>query len=148
MFFAACVIGFDAYYLFYPSTCFFSSTICSSSGYSRGVFYTSSNFNNIKIPLIKGQLAAGAVMFVLCVVYIIMYVVTSVKVNKTKQSPTIHPQMQNAYPMVPTVSNGMINAPPTTYNRPVVNNEARTTELVCPTCNTTMSMTARKQLPV
>ncbi len=143
MFFSICVIGFDSYYIVYPTTCFFSSSLCSSSASARGLFYSTANFNNIKIPLIKGQLAAGAVMFVLCLIYIIIYIITNVRVSRAKRSSTVHPQAQNLYPT--------LTAPPVNSYRPpstISNGESRTTVLVCPTCNTTMNMTARKRPPM
>lgn len=152
MFFAACVIGFDAYYIINPTTCFFSSSICDGSASVRGVFYSDANFNNIKIPLIKGQLAAGAVMFVLCMVYIIIYIVTSVRVYRAKQSSSVYPQPPNVYPVLPTVSNSIPTVPPMNNYYPtnpaVPNGDTRTTLLVCPTCNTAMQMTATKRVPI
>jgi hypothetical protein len=144
MFFAACVIGFDSYYIIAPTTCFFQTSICDGSAATRGLFYTSSNFNDIKIPLIKGQLAAGAVMFVLCLVYIIIYIVTAFRVHRAKNPPIIHPQVQN---FVPTVSNGVLTAPPAhTHYPPTAHNngDGRITQIVCPTCNGALNMTVRK----
>jgi len=150
MFFAACVIGFDTYYIINPTTCFFSSSICSSSAPERGLFYTPSNFNNIKIPLIKGQLAAGAVMFTLCLVYIIIYIITSIRVHRAKQPTSVHPQVPTTLSYPPAVSNSILTAPATNYSPPVVpnNGDGRGTELVCPTCYTVMRMTAIKRLPM
>jgi len=117
---------------------------------ARGLFYSETNFNNIKIPLIKGQLGAGAVMFVLCLIYIIIYITTSIQVHRAKQSPSVYPQVENPYPVLPTVSNDMMTAPPMTDYRPpstISNSDSRTTLLVCPTCNTVMNMTATRRLP-
>jgi len=117
---------------------------------ARGLFYSEANFNNIKIPLIKGQLGAGAVMFVLCLIYIIIYITTSIQVHRAKQSPSVYPQVENPYPVLPTVSNDMMTAPPMTDYRPpstISNGDSRTTLLVCPTCNTVMNMTATRRLP-
>jgi hypothetical protein len=145
--------------LFYPTTCFFPSSICNSGAPTRGLFYTDSNFNNIKIPLIKGQLAAGAVMFTLCLIYIVIYIITIVRVNKAKAAPSVHPQTPYGLPVVPTGPDGMITAPPVTnirphraasplYHRPTMvvdNGEGRTNDLVCPTCSTTMAVTVQKR---
>jgi hypothetical protein len=148
MFFAVCVIGFDSYYIVYPNTCFFPSSTCDSSGLARGLFYSPSNFNNIKMPLIEGQLAAGGVMFILCMVYIIIYIITIVRVQRAKQPSSVYPQAQNPYPVLPTVSNGIITAPPVAnyYPPSTANGDSRTALLVCPACNTTMNMTATKRL--
>jgi hypothetical protein len=80
------VIGFDAYFLINPTTCFFSSTLCNSQAPSRGVFYSVNNFNNVKIPLIKGQLAIAVIMFAFSIDYIIMYVVIRVHIKNRTQS--------------------------------------------------------------
>ncbi len=161
LFFAACVIGFDSYFLIYPATCFFPSTTCYSVGSSRGVFYSVSNFNNIKTPLIIGQLAAGALMFVLCLIYIIIYIITSIRVQKAKAPPAVYPQAPYTAQMIPTGPDGMITAPPITnirptraasplYHRPTMvidNGEGRANDLVCPTCSTTMAVSVRKKTP-
>ncbi|CAF2851828.1 unnamed protein product [Rotaria sp. Silwood2] len=161
LFFAACVIGFDAYFLINTSTCFFPSSTCNGSGSTRGVFYSTSNFNDIKIPLIKGQLAAGCVMFVLCLVFIIIYIVTASRVKQGKTTPTVYPEAQNTLPVVPTGPDGMITAPPVMnirsqrtgsplYHRPTMvvdNGDGRANDLVCPTCTTTMAVSVRKKLP-
>ncbi len=80
------MIGFDAYFLIYPTTCFFSSTLCNGDAPSRGLFYSVDNFNNIKIPLIKGQLATAAIMFAFSIDYIIMYIVIRVHIKNNTQS--------------------------------------------------------------
>ena len=159
--FAACVIVFDSFFLCYPSTCFFSSSICSGLGSSRGVLYTAANFSNIKIPLIIGQLAAGAVMFLLCLIYILIYIITTIRVHRVKIPPTVYPQTQYSSPLVPTGSDGMVMAPPVVnvrppkpgsplYHRPMIvvdNGEERSNDLLCPTCSTMMAVTVRKKLP-
>ncbi len=145
----------------YPTTCFFPSATCKSSAPIRGLFYTEANFNNIKIPLIEGQLAAGAVMFVLCLIYIIIYIVTSIRVKKNKTTPDGYPQGPYTSPMVPIGPDGMITAPPVSnirphraasplYHRPTMvidNGEGRTNDLLCPTCSTMMAVTVKKRPP-
>ncbi|CAF0849148.1 unnamed protein product [Rotaria sordida] len=161
LFFAACVIGFDAYFLIQPSTCFFPSSTCNSSGSTRGLFYSTSNFNDIKIPLIKAQLGAACGMFVLCLVFIIIYIVTAIRIKRARTKPTVYPEAQNTLPAVPTGPDGMITAPPVMnirahkpgsplYHRPTIvvdNGDGRANDLVCPTCTTTMAVTVRKKLP-
>jgi len=56
--------------------------LCNSSGSLRGVFYSTENFQDIKIPLIEGQLAIGVVMFAFCIDYIIIYVVIRIHLKK------------------------------------------------------------------
>ena len=157
--FACCVIGFDSYYLVYPGTCFFQTYICNSTGSMRGVFYSQSNFDNVKMSLIKGQLAAGAVMFVLCLVYIIIYIIVTILVHRAKKNPMIHPQMP--YQQYPTGPDGMMLAPPLAYirahragsplyYRPAIaldNGDGRSNDLLCPTCSTMMAVNVRKRPP-
>ena len=155
------MIGFDAYFLSYPSTCFYTTSTCTSTGITRGLFYSTSNFNNIKTPLIIAQLAAGGVMFVLCLIYVAIYIITVFRVHKVKTPPIVYPQAP--YPMapVPTGPDGMIVAPPMTnirptraasplYHRPTMvvdSGDGRTNDLLCPTCSTMMAVTVRKRPP-
>ena len=161
LFFASCVIGFDAYYLFHPSTCFFPTSTCQSTGLTRGLFYSQSNFNNIKIPLIITQLVAGGVMLFLCLIYILIFIITVVRVHRVKSLPSIYPQAPYTLPVVPTGPDGMIVAPPVTnirptraasplYHRPTLvidNGEGRTNDLLCPTCSTMMAVSVKKRSP-
>jgi hypothetical protein len=159
--FAACVIGFDSYYLVYPTTCFFPTSTCESTGYSRGVFYTDWNFNNIKIPLIKGQLAAGCLMFVLCLVYVVIYIVTAIRADNAKKRQSIYPQISQPLSTVPTATGPMFTAPPVSnirpprvgsplYHRPSIaidHGDGRANDLLCPTCSTMMVVTVKKRPP-
>jgi hypothetical protein len=84
-----CVIGFDAYFLYNPTQCFFSND-CSAytyNGYYSNDYGLSNtdNLYNIKVPLTKGQLAAGVLMFVSSIIYIIIYAITSYQVRKNSQ---------------------------------------------------------------
>lgn len=160
--FAGCVIGFDSFYLVYPSTCFFQTVVCNGNVTSRGLFYTQSNFDNVKMSLIKGQLAAGSLMFVLCFVYIIIYAVVTFLVYRAKKNPLVHPQMpyqpQQPFAVGP---DGMILAPPVSnirphrmgsplYYRPAIaldNGDGRTNDLLCPTCSTMMAVSVKKRPP-
>jgi hypothetical protein len=88
---ALCVIGFDAYFLNNPTQCFFSND-CSSFEYSYNTYSTNSEYlYSIKVPLIKGQLAAGALMFVSSVIFIIIFAVTSYRVSRATQSDHVPP---------------------------------------------------------
>lgn len=139
--FAGCVIGFDAFYLVYPSTCYFPSAICTGNGTIRGVLYSSSNFNNIKIPLIKGQLAAGSVMFVLCLVAIFLFILTAIRVHNEKKLATVYPQtfVQTPYGVVPTSAVSPYR--PMTVMDPQT---GRLTEIECPTCTSKLGMSVRQ----
>jgi len=122
------VVGLDAYFLNNPTQCFFSND-CSSYisltySYSTSSYYYSDTYgllNNstlygIKVPLITGQLAAGALMFVSCVIFIIIFAIATYRV---KRATTI----QNL-PNVPVgvMSQSTQNVPPYNYGQPVVVN--------------------------
>ena len=84
--FAVCVIGFDGYFLNNPTKCFFSS--CSYywySGYQDQ--YDTDSLYSIKIPLIKGQLTAGVLMLVSIIIYIVIFALTSHRVNRLNGIP-------------------------------------------------------------
>jgi hypothetical protein len=156
--FAICVIGFDSYYLVNPTTCFFADSVCKSS--SRGTFYTEYNFTYVKMSLIKTQLAAGAAIFVLNFIYIMIYAITSILLNNATMSPYVYPQPQ-PYAMLPTGPDGMILAPPMMnirahrgasplYHRPALildHGDGRVNDLLCPTCSTMMAVSVKKRPP-
>ena len=143
----------------HPTTCFFPSSTCSSS--IRGLFYTKQNFDNIKIPLIIGQLVAGALMFILCLVYILIYILTVLRVRKANTATSIYPQAADTFPNVPTGPDGYITAPPVTnvralraasplYHRPTAGVSTagdRPHDLQCPNCNSTMIVSVTKTQP-
>ena len=81
--FALCVICFDSYFISNSTACFFSTALCNIQASGRGLFYSSDNFNSVKIPLIKGQLAVGVLMFAFSIDYIIIYVVFRVHIKNT-----------------------------------------------------------------
>lgn len=87
---AICVIGFDAYFLNHPTQCFLSDD-CSSynvNSYFNELWGDLSNINDlvdIKIPLIKGQLAAGVLMLTSCIIYIIIFAITAYRISKNNQ---------------------------------------------------------------
>jgi hypothetical protein len=113
------------------------------------------------LSLIKGQLAAGSVMFVLCLLYVVIYIVTLFLIRRAKTPQSIYPQAPYQLPMVPTGPDGMITAPPAVnvrpprmgsplYHRPTIvldNGEGRTNDLLCPTCSTMMNVTVKKRPP-
>ncbi|CAF1073065.1 unnamed protein product [Adineta ricciae] len=170
--FAACIIGFDAYFISYPTTCFFSTDICTSSSYTRGIFYSVRNFYDVKIPLIKGQLAAASVMFVLCLISIALYIFTAMRVYQANKLSTISsPSNQYTLPSTTTVPptyspstlpvgpDGLVTAPPAVnvrqakpgsplYHRPMIHldhAEHHTNDLICPTCSSTIALTLEKK---
>jgi hypothetical protein len=108
--------------------------------------------------LIIGQVAAGGVMLILNLIYIIIYVVTSIRVRQAKTPQSVYPQ--STY-QLPTGPDGMIIAPPPVsirpprtgsplYHRPTMvidGGDGRTNDLVCPTCSTLMNVTVKKRPP-
>ena len=103
--FAACVIGFDAYFIIYPDACFFPSTLCNSTAPIRGLFYSEDEFNNIKILLIKGQLAIATLMFAFCIDYIIMFVATHIRLKNKIQALSRISTITNARNTLVSVNN-------------------------------------------
>lgn len=90
-----CVIGFDGYFLNHPTQCFFSD-LCTKYIYSSYSNYADDLSNNsslyaIKIPLIGGQLAAGVLMFISCVVFIIIFAITNYQVGKATTLQNVPP---------------------------------------------------------
>lgn len=150
MFFALCVIGFDSLFIAVSTTCFHPTSQCNSNGTARGVFYSKDNFNNIKMTTIKVQLGVGCVMWLICLVYVVVYIITTFRVYRAEQPSTVYPQGKFPYPTYPDTSKGVLSAPPmNTYLPPFTApiNTPRTIDVVCPTCSTGMSMTAIKQPP-
>lgn len=157
--FAACVIGFDAYFITNTSACFFSSNLCNGVGSSRGIFYSTWTFNNVKMSVIRAQLAAACVSFVLSIAYIIMYIVTAVLVQRANNAPSAVQQLLYSVPTLPTGPDGMILAPPPAnirtnragsplYHRPAIvvdYGDGRANDLTCPTCSTTMAVSVRRK---
>ena len=138
--FSVCVIAFDAYFIVYPKTCFFSKTICNASGSSRGAYYSSDNFDYIKIPLIKAQLSAGAVMFVLCLVFISIYLGTACRVYRKKITPNIQPY--NPY----MANNPMFASSSLQPMIPAYAKPASSVDISCPGCNSYYTMGAYKPM--
>jgi hypothetical protein len=140
-----CVIGFDGYFLNNPTQCFFSndcSTYYIYSDYNSNSYWYNNTYSNydlsntgnlysIKVPLTKGQLAAGVLMFVSCIIYIIIYAITNYRVRKQSQSGN--------GPFVPMVvlPTSSQYVPPVPVNRPVESDTNLTPvriPLICPNC--------------
>jgi hypothetical protein len=171
---ALCVVGFDSYFLNYPTQCFFSSD-CSSFIYSYSYSYdfygllNNSNLYGIKVPLIKGQLAAGVLMFVSCVMFIIIFAITSYRVQKAtvlQDGPPvpvaiISPPVQYVPPYMnptngksldenPVIQPPAIHpvAPP--YNPPVdppMSSVTAKNQLICPNCRTRFQVSTAHPAP-
>ena len=112
---ASVIIYFDSIFMYYPGTCYFStSTIC--NGLASASF-TSSNTSSylIKIACIKAQLACAATMMFTNVVYIAFFIFVAVKANRRSNGhspgafpPGMHPVQIPVYPNAGNV----INYPP------------------------------------
>lgn len=141
--FAVCVIVFDSYFIIYPQACFYTKEACQGTGSSRGVYYSTSNFDNIKIPLIKGQLAAGCVMLVLCLIEIFLYALTFFRVNRGRMAASVHPPNDPSLPYS-KLPNGNSNQTQQTMVQP--NSVPHSsTEISCPGCNSKMVMGTHRQ---
>ena len=84
---AISVIGLDAYFLQNPTLCFFSNS-CSPyvSYYSLNdpnSLWNADTLYNVKVPLIKGQLSAAVLMVVACIIYSVVFGVTTCRVSRT-----------------------------------------------------------------
>jgi len=144
LFFAACVIGFDAIYTMYPTLCFFSTNICGMSGSSRGLLYSDSNFSNIKTSLIKAQLAAGCLMFILCLIYVVLFIITVVRVFRARRRAIVYPQGEKQpFPVAPAGACGHTTGG--ILPNVITPGDNRNALLVCPSCSTAMNMTVNKR---
>lgn len=82
---ALCGIGFTAHFLNYPTQCYFSNNCGSDAYYSYSDYYgllNTTTLYNIKVPLTRAQLAASVLMFVSCVIYIVIFAITTYRVSK------------------------------------------------------------------
>ncbi|CAF1533983.1 unnamed protein product [Rotaria magnacalcarata] len=144
---ALCVVGLDFYFLNNPTQCFFSSDCSSYTDYYTSNYYynyltDTSNLYRIKVPLVKGQLAAGFLMFVSCVIFIVLYAVTSHRVQRRihiqhgPPAPAMVITASNQYP--PTIINPTYGHPlnDVSVNQYPNNPTASMNTIVCPNCQT------------
>jgi len=147
---ALCVIGFDGYFLKNPTQCFFSNTCTSSEFFSTSDLYDTDTLYSIKVPLIEGQLAAGVLMFVSSVIYIIIFAITNYLISKDPSVPVaiiptstqyVPPFMNSTYGTTSDgnlVNQSCVNLPAThPYNPPVetyTKSTAPKNQLICPNC--------------
>jgi len=120
---ALCVIGFDGYFLNNPTQCFFSNTCTSDEFFDSTELYNTDTLYSIKVPLIKGQLAAGVLMFVSSMIYIIIFVITNYRVSKGPSAPVA------SYANPPVTSS--YNPPVETYTASTAPNN----EIICHNCS-------------
>lgn len=164
IFFAICVLGFDAYFLAHPTTCFFPSSMCRSSAPIRGLFYTKQNFDNVKIPLIITQLVCGGILFLLFVFYVFIYAFTAVRFRQARVSANnAQIRANNPSSYLPIGVDGLVTAPPQVnirparhtsplYHRPGTTSletgqQLRPNDLQCPNCHSTMTVVVEKRPP-
>lgn len=164
---AVAIIGLDTYFLYYPTYCFFSSD-CSTYSGSYYNSYSSSSYSNfylndtstlygIRVPATKGQLAAGVLMLVSCVVFIIIFAISNYRVNSTTyaepvvaepmntMNPYQHPAPYTGIPPrefdvqqpVVVVS---ANSPEYKEQTNTVPKSVATHELTCPRCGKTFEI--------
>lgn len=142
------MIGFDAYFLNNPTKCFFSSSCASFTGYYSYDYYGLSNTNtlySIKVPLIQGQLAAGVLMLVSCMIYMVIFAVTAYRVSRSAQLSTV-PKAPTGYvpqPVHPGHGHGHGHIPVGNIVQPPPANPAINpprNELICPNCRSRFSV--------
>ncbi|CAF3599193.1 unnamed protein product [Rotaria socialis] len=142
---ALCVVGLDFYFLNNPTQCFFSSDCSAYFGYfmtNYNYLTDISNLHAIKVALVRGQLAAGALMFVSCVIFIVLYAVTSHRVQRRihvqhgPPAPAMVITASNQYPSTiinPTYEHPLNDVPVIQYpNNPT----ALMNTIICPNCQT------------
>ena len=144
------------------NTMLFSNN-CSSYFYREYYYYSNytsdpyglSNTNtlyNLRVPLIRGQLAAGALMFASCVIYIVIFAITNHRVSKDAQFPEVKstpgPVMPAQPAYVAPVPQSFLPPPLVIPNFP--STEVSTiisppkNEIICPTCRSSFQV-ARQQ---
>jgi hypothetical protein len=169
---ALCVVGFDGYFLNNPTQCFFSSScslyIYSSYGYvftydTYGLTNTTTLYS-VKVPLIKGQLAAGVLMFVSCVFYIVIFAVSNYRVNKVtvfQSDPSmpvtiVHPpppygslyanpingKPVDEIPVIPSSAMAPAIPPYQPPTEPPTSSVATKHQLICPNCRSRFQVSA------
>ena len=97
-------------------------------------------------------------MFFLCLIYVVIFIITLIRVHRAKSAPHVYPQAPYT---LPTGPDGMIVAPPVynvrptraaspLYHRPTMildNGDGRANDLLCPTCSTMMAVSVKKRPP-
>ncbi|CAF3402627.1 unnamed protein product [Rotaria socialis] len=159
--FALSLVGLDAYFLNNPTQCFFSNSCNSDSSSSYSGYYLSNytTLYEIKVPLVKGQLAAGVLMFVSCMIFIVIFAVTSYRVKKvmhyqnysapTGGMPLTHQQGPYSTNQKYAVPLNAGYATPSTINPPIASHpgahiQPRTppmNHIICPNCQSMFEVT-------
>jgi hypothetical protein len=138
---ALCVIGFDAYFLNNPTQCFFSNTCTSDEFFTSSDLYNTNTLYSIKVPLIKGQLAAGALMFVLSVIYIIIFAITNYRISKNPSVPVATIPISTQY--VPPFMNATYGT--TSSENPV--NQSYNNQPIAPPYNSAVETYTKSTVP-
>ena len=140
--FAGVLIGINIVFLRNPSRCYFTDDLCEKFSWTDTVSRSwrcfidgsATNCEQIRLDLIKAQLAMGIVMAVLCVLYLIVYIIVLYRAKRSVR-PTaaqavmapvsyhhqhyvtpIHPQVSVA-PSAPVQIASDINSYPPIYPR-------------------------------
>ena len=144
------VIGLDGYFLNHPLQCFFSD-YCSYYSYYGYDYYSnsttnrnpspSSDFYSIKLPLVKAQLAAGVLMLVSCIVFIIIYIIANVLMRKGPKTgqPMAQPYVAHNQPYAgaPVPVQTVVTVPPPVQVVPHPTQAApQGKSMTCPHCRT------------
>ncbi|CAF2123816.1 unnamed protein product [Rotaria magnacalcarata] len=97
--FAFILIGINAAFLRRPDACFFTERVCANlyrlnydvENFGCVLDDKSPHCRNVRLTLIKAQLASGVIMAVTCFLYFILYGITTVKASRSTrhQAPTV-----------------------------------------------------------
>jgi hypothetical protein len=115
--FSIVLLAFDIIFLQNSDKCFFTDSINNCDLFSDYNYDSSWSFqgnylsiSNNKVPAIKGQLAGAVLMLVTATIYIVMYIVTVVKIHRSQQLITPSGSMQ--LQTIPTIIGVRQQQPP------------------------------------
>ncbi|UJR32423.1 hypothetical protein I4U23_019885 [Adineta vaga] len=146
---ASCVVGFDIYFLVHPTQCFFSNRIFISDAFSRSDMST---LYDVKVRIIWGQLAAGVLMFISNIFYVIFFVETNRRVKRGESLPhsssapiTLMPQIhQYPSPYANPVYGYTLNRKSVVQQYVPPPPQPPTNQLTCPRCATSFPITIER----
>lgn len=157
---AICVIGFDAYFLNHPMQCFLSDDCSLYKDYFTGFWDDLWNVNelyDIKVPVIRAQLAAGVLMLTSCIIYIIIFSITTYRILKTARAivPAMVFRPSIAYNSPPNMMGDVRNygydrraslasrslvLPPNNPVKLSTNTTIQENPMICPYCQSTLPL--------
>lgn len=145
---ALSVVGLNVYFLMNPTHCWFLNTCMMNEFWSRTEYYDTTTLYNIKIPIIKGQLAAGGLMVASQAIYIIIFVMTNHKVSQTIQlqnnAPVQIAVMPKRIDYVDSSTRNRTMAPP--YNSTMeipLDSVVSRNQMTCPKCHTNFRISSQ-----